>query len=219
MDIQRRIILWRYEVPSLPSTAAGPWRWLVMQNNNILGLVPTQMLQEEVLGAARDLDPDAILALKPGAKVSLDIQIGGEERAKAEAALRAALEQNGMQVAPDQPLKLSARIVTGKSETKEYGRGFFFRENVERVTTTEKRYEVELTVDGQSAWKQTSTLQSSGGPPVIWMKHGESAQQTLDRQNADRAAHFAFSASLPRYVVHPKYAGPLGTSKISLGGG
>jgi hypothetical protein len=123
-----------------------------------------------------------------------------------------------MQVAPDQPLKISARIVTGKSETKEYGTGFFFRENVQQVTVTEKRYEVELLVDGQSAWKQTSSLQASSSPPVIWMKKGESAQQTIDRQNAERAAGFGFNASIPRYVVHPKYVGPLGTSKLSLNG-
>jgi hypothetical protein len=191
---------------------------MVMENNNILGLVPAKLLQEEVLAAARDLDPDKILALKPGAKVSLDIQIGGEEQAKAEAAIRAALEQNGVQVAPDQPLKIAARIVTGKSETKEYHTGFGFRENSEQVTITERRYEVELLVDGQSAWKQASSLQSSS-PPVIWMKKGESAQQTVDRENAERTKGFGFNVSIPRYVVHPKYAGPLGTSKVSLNGG
>src|SRR5205807_2090543 len=99
-----------------------------------------------------------ILALKPGAKVSLDIQFGGEEQGTAESAIRGALEQSGMQVAPDQPIKISARIVTGQSETKEYGSGFFNRENVQQVTVTDKRYEVELMVDGQSAWKQTSSL-------------------------------------------------------------
>jgi hypothetical protein len=50
------------------------------------------------------------------------------------------------------------------------------------------------------------------------MKNGESAQQTLDNENAQRTANFSFSAAIPRYVVQPKYAGPLGTSKISLGG-
>jgi hypothetical protein len=218
VDLQRRIILWRYEVPHMPADTVGPWRWMVMENNNILGLVPAKLLQEEVLAAARDLDPDKILALKPGAKVSLDIQIGGEEQMKAEVAIRAALEQNGVQVAPDQPLKIAARIVTGKSETKEYRTGFGFRENSEQVTVTERRYEVELFVDGQSAWKQAYSLQSSS-PPVIWMKKGESAQQTVDRENAERAKGFGFNVSIPRYVVNPKYAGPLGTSKVSLNGG
>ena len=189
-----------------------------MQSGNIFGLVPAQLLQEEVLAAGRDLKPDDILALKPGAKVSLDVQVGGEEQAKAEAALRAAVEQAGMQVATDSPIKLSARMVTGKSETKEYGRGFFNRENVEQVTVTEKHYEVELTIDGQSAWKQTTTMQPGFTPSVIWLKNGESAQQTVDRENAERSKGFGFNVSVPRYVVHPKYAGPLGTSKISLNG-
>jgi hypothetical protein len=218
VDIQRRLILWRYDAPNLPADTVGPWRWMVMQSGNIFGLVPAQLLQEEVLAAGRDLKPDDILALKPGAKVSLDVQVGGEDQAKAEAALRAAVEQAGMQVATASPIKLSARIVTGKSETKEYGRGFFHRENVEQVTVTEKHYEVELTIDGQSAWKQTTTMQPGFTPSVIWLKNGESAQQTVDRENAERSKGFGFNVSVPRYVVHPKYAGPLGTSKISLNG-
>ena len=183
-----------------------------------MGLVPAKVLQPEVLAVAKELDPDSLLALKPGAKVSLDIQLGGEEQQKAESAIREALKQNGLEVVADSPLKISARIVTGESETKEYGRGFFNREDREQVTATSKLYEVELMVDGQSAWKNTSTIQIGNSPPVIWLKEGESGQQALDRQNAERSAHFSFSAAIPRYVVHPKYAGPLGTSKISLGG-
>ena len=218
VDIERRNILWRYEAPNLPSDMVGATRWMLMENNNALGIVPAKLLQDEVLAAARHLDPEKILALKPGAKVTLDIQLGGEDQAKAEAALKAALEQNGVQVAPDQPIKLSARMVTGKSETKEYTKGPFFSGEREQVTVTEQLYEVELTIDGQSAWKHSSSMQSGFGPPVIWTKKGESAQQTLDRENSERSAHFGFSASIPRYVVHPKYAGPLGTSKISFAG-
>jgi hypothetical protein len=218
VDISRRLILWRYQTAQAAADSFGGWQWLVMQSGNVLGIVPAKLLHEEVLAAAKGLDPEEILALKPGVKVTLDIQLGGDEQAKAEAALEEALKQNGIEVAPDQPLRLSARIVTGDSQTKEYGRGFFNREDVEQVTVTEQRYEVELTVDGQSAWKQISLLQSGHAPHVIWMERGETAQQALDRQNQQRSAHFAFSAAIPRYVVHPKYAEPLGTSKISMGG-
>jgi hypothetical protein len=218
VDLPRRLILWRYETGKAVSSSYGGWQWLVMSSGNILGIVPAKLLHEGVLAAARGLDAKEILALKPGAKVSLDIQLGGDEQAKAENALKAALEQNGVEVAAEQPLRLSARIVTGDSQTKEYGRGFFNREDREQVTVTEKRYEVELTVDGQSAWKQTSLLQSGHAPHAIWMERGETAQQALDRQNQQFSSRFSFSASIPRYVVHPKYAGPLGTSQISMGG-
>lgn len=220
VDVTRRILLWRYETPNLPADSAPSGRWLMMQSNNILGLVPTQMMQPEVLAAAKELDPDAILAVKPGAKISLDIQLGGEDQQKAESAIRNGLTQNGIEVASDAPIKISARIVTGESETKEYGSGFgfFHRGDTEQVTVTSKRYEVEIMVDGQSAWKLVSTMQA-GAPHVIWLQQGESAQQAIDRQNAARDASFSFSASIPRYVVHPKYAGPIGTSKITLSGG
>jgi hypothetical protein len=218
VDIQRRLIVWRYQTAHSVASSFGGWQWLVMSSGNILGIVPAKLLHEEVLTAAKDLEPEEILALKPGAKVSLDIQLGGEEQTKAESALKAALEQNGVEVVPDQPLRLSARIVTGDSQTKEYGRGFFNREDREQVTVTEKRYEVELTVDGQSAWKQTSLLQSGYAPHAIWMERGETAQQAIDRENQQRSSRFSFTASIPRYVVHPKFAGPLGTSPFPMGG-
>jgi hypothetical protein len=218
VDLDRRLIAWRYVNPLLASTSWGGWRWLVLNSGNAVGIAPVKMLQPEVLDAANELDADEVLALKPGAKVTLEIQLGGEEQAKAEAALKASLEKNGMEVVPDSPIRISAQIVTGNSETKEYGRGFFNREQTEQVTTTEKRYEVEVKVDGESIWKHSSTMQSAGGPGLVSLKEGETAQQVIDRENAERAARFGFGVELPRYVVHPKYAGPLGTSQISLGG-
>jgi hypothetical protein len=217
VDIERRLILWRYESTHLPAASYGGWQWLVMQSGNAMGIVPARLLHEEVLAAAKELNPNEILAVKPGAKVTLDIQVGGEEQAKAEAAVRAGLEQNGLEVADGQPLKLTARIVTGDTQTQEYGRHAFSRDT-QQVTLTEKRYEVEITIDGQSVWKQGTLLQSSRGSLVILRREGESAQQAVDRENAQRATNFRFDVSLPSYVVHPKYAGPLGTSKISLGG-
>lgn len=217
VDLERRLIAWRYVNPLLASTSWGGWRWLVLNSGNSVGIAPVKMLQPEVLAPANELDPDDVLALKPGTKVALDIQLGGEEQAKAEAALRAAIERNGMEVVADSPIRISAQIVTGNSETKEYGRGFFNQEQKEQVTTTEKRYEVEVKIDGESLWKQSSTMQSAGGPGIVSLKEGETAQQVIDRQNAERAAHFSFDAALPRYVVHPKYAGPLGTSQVSFG--
>lgn len=220
VDLPKRLVLWRYDGVPLVSTPYGGWQWMVMESGNILGIVPAKLLTEEVMAADDDLDPNAILALKPGTKVALDLQLGGEELAKAEEALKAGLQQSGMEVVPAAPVRLTARIVTGKSDTQEYTRGFspFNRSNAESVTVTEKRYEVELTLDGESLWKQTSTLQSGWAPSVVHMQEGESIQQAVDRQASQYSSGFSFGASLPRYVVHPKYAGPLGTTKLTPGG-
>lgn len=218
VDLDRRLIAWRYVTPRLASTSYGGWNWLVLRSGNAVGIAPVKMLQPEVLEEANKLDPEEILALKPGAQVALDIQLGGEEQAKAEAALKAALEANGMEVVSDSPVRISAQIVTGNTETKEYGRGFFNSQDREQVTTTERRYEVEVKVEGESVFKHASTIQSAGGPGFVMMKDGETAQQVIDRENAQRAANFQFSVTLPRYVVKPKYAGPLGTSQVSIGG-
>jgi hypothetical protein len=217
VDLERRLIAWRYVNPLLASTSYGGWRWLVLRSGNAAGIAPVQMLRPEVLEAANELDAEKVLALKPGAKVTLDIQLGGEDQTKAEAALKSALEKNGMEVVSDSPIRITAQIVTGKTETREYGRGFFNREDTEQVTTSEKRYEVDVKLDGEPLYKHVSHMQSAGGPGFVSLKEGETAQQVIDQQNAQRAANFQFGVSLPRYVVKPKYAGPLGTSQVAIG--
>jgi hypothetical protein len=217
VDLERRLIAWRYANPMLAATSYGGWRWLVLRSGNTTGIAPVQMLQPEVLEEANKLDADEVLALKPGAKVTLDVQLGGEEQARAETALKASIEKNGMEVVSDSTIRISAQIVTGNTETKEYSRRFFGRgEDSEQVTTTEKRYEVEVTVDGEPVFKHVGVMQSAGGPGLVSLREGESAQQVIDRENAQRAANFRFDVSLPRYVVKPKYSRPLGTSQVSI---
>ena len=217
VDFERRLLLWRYEIEGELSRHDGRWLWSVMSLGNARGLVPAQLMHEKILAAGAGVDADAILALKPGSKVSLDLALGGEAQAKADASLRAAIERSGMTFADGQPLRLRAQIVTGKTSTQEYGRAVFGPDR-QQVTVTETNYEVELTIDGQSLWKQSISLQSSA-PLALFMKRGETAQQTVDRENQQRNAGYDYGvASIPKYIVHPKYAGPLGTSKLTPGG-
>jgi hypothetical protein len=221
VDVSKRLILWHYESKSRLGIPLGDWYWMVMQSGDLLGIVPAKLLPKEVLAAGKkfeNMDADEMLVLRPGAKVSLDLQLGGEEQTKAEQALRAELERNGMEIVPDQPLRFSARIVTGQSNTEEYRGMSIFDRTTEQVTVSQKLYEVELTLEGQQIWKQSTTYEFGQAPMIIHMQEGETAQQVVDRENAQRSKHFAFGMSLPRYVVHPKYAGPLGTSKLTPGG-
>ncbi len=216
VDIERRLLLWRYELSNSLACFQYDRLWLLMTVGNSQGLVPVQLMQPKVLEAAAKLDADEILALKPGARISLEVSLGGDDYTKAMRSLQDALAKNGFTVADNQPLRLRAQIVTGDSTTKEYGRHAFDSQR-ESVTVTQQRYEVELLVDGQSAWKSTSVLQGYA-PSVVLTKEGETAQQAIDRENQQRLAGYSFGVTLPQYVVHPKYAGPLGTSKVTSSG-
>lgn len=217
VDIERRLLLWRYELSGGLSQYDYGRLWVVTTVGNGRGLMPVQLMQPEVLATAEKLNADEILALKPGAKVSLEVALGGEQHAKGDAALRAAVTKSGMTVEDGQPIRIRAQMVTGNSATQQYGRTML-SDNRESATVTEQRYEVELLIDGQSAWKQSSVLQSAHAPSMVFKKEGESAQQAIDRENQQRMAGYQFGVTLPRYVVHPKYAGPLGTSKITPSG-
>jgi len=218
VDVERRLLVWRYEVESQLSLHDGDWLWSVMSIGNARGLMPNQLLNEKVTNASASLDAESILALKPGAKVSLDISLGGEDQAKAKKSLRAALEKNGVVVADNQPLRVRAQVVSGRSTTQEYGR-FAFSGDRETVTLTERLYEVELTLDGQSLWKYATHIQSASGPIHLRTQKGETAQQAVDRANQQQTSGFAYGVSrFPSHVVHPKYSGPLGTSKLTAAG-
>ena len=115
-------------------------------------------------------------------------------------------------------MQFVARESTGKTDEvsyRKFGESLFSQG--EKASVTEQIYELVLMIDGQPAWNYRSV--NSGTPFHLQMKEGESVQQAVDRNRGQPspAGHLQ-GARIPGYVVHPKYAGPLGTSRIGPGG-
>lgn len=70
---------------------------------------------------------------------------------------------------------------------------------------------IELKIDGKPAWRAKS---SSGVPPMIVMREGESLQQKIDEAQKPNLAFFS-TTNVPESIINPAFRSGLGTSVIT----
>jgi hypothetical protein len=160
-------------------------------------------------------DADEMLAIKPGAKVALDVRVGGDLDAPVREILAKAIEEAGLVLVDDAPNKFVARQET-KSELVTYRNIHtppWVREGSQQVNVEEKIYTVTLFIDGEPAWRY---LAQQRAQHMLRSQGDESFQQAADRAMQASARYFE-GADLPRYLVHPEHAGPLKTVKLRGG--
>lgn len=220
IDLKQRRILWRYDGAGPVACNWFPHQWVAMQNQTVRGLLPFQLPHAAALAARQGQMDVAAFVTKPGASITVDNQVGDENRDAIEAGLQQALKQCGLNAAPDQPVRLVVRLGEVKTENTSYRRfgESLFSEGEKVTVETGRAYEVALEVDGKTAWKSQSNQWTGGTPFHVRMQDGESVQQAVDREREARKGKFVFGIQLPQYVVHPDKAGPAGTSKLTLAG-
>ena len=205
IDIDKKIVLWEYELPSHSGRSVaevtGGHAWVVGGGHG----APYQLACITVPDAAAkqkasELSADAVLAVKPGARVSLNINLPGateEETQKVTQLMTAQLKTNGMIIAADSPLVLEATVVDGGTETKTYSR-FGFRGGGEEVTVNKLRSIVSLAENGQVLWASSGTY--GGTPGVVRVADGQSVQDAVDSKKANPFGFFN-SVRLPKYLA------------------
>jgi hypothetical protein len=218
IHVPLRIVPWKFDIPHdvVVRPFAGKF-WILVNNhmNNSQVLTPLDMPPPEAEDAIKGLTAESLLAIKPGATVSIDVQIP-EDNFLAEdvkTALHVALEKAEMNVADNADLKLVARMKHGETVQVNYRTfGAFHNDQGQQVSVTSRIYELELQQNGVVIWKRNAV---HSAPPHVHMEQGESIQAAIDRIMKPRAESFA--GRLPSYVVKPEYSEPLGTSTLSLG--
>jgi hypothetical protein len=224
VDLKLMRVLWRYEVVafgnSKASCNASPYIWVAMESASARGLMPFHLPHAEAMTARDDLSDPALFVVKPGSSVTVENQIGDDNRDAIEEGLQRAIEHCGLKSLPDQPVRLIVRLGEVQKEDTTYRPlgGSVFAEGEKVTVETRRTYEVSLEVDGKPAWKSQAMQWTGSAPSLIQSKDGESAQQTVDREREEQKRRFQFSIRLPQYVVHPDKAGPVGTSKLTLTG-
>jgi hypothetical protein len=219
IHVPLRIIAWKYDVPHgvvVRQYAGKFWMLAGDRRRNSQVLTPIEVPPREALDAIKGLDAESLLAVKPGATVSIDVQIP-EDNFLAEnvkTALHVALEKAEMTLADDAPLKLVARMKHGETVQMNYrGFGAFRHDDPgQQVSVTSRIYELELQQNGVVIWKRNAV---HSAPHHLHLQEGESIQTAIDRIMTPRAENFA--GRLPSYVVRPEFSVPLGTSTLSLG--
>jgi len=223
IDVERRIVLWEYsyeDARTAESVATlGGYLWFVTTDasNQSQRLVPCVLPHDEAAAVAAGLDAESLLAVKPGASVSLEIQLEAtdEQRETIRQSLTAKLQQNGMKVAPGQPIQLVARVVPGATKEIEYrsfgvppwGKG-------DKVTYTEQRCELAFVVDGQVAWQAASV---ASAPHMLHLNEGQTVEQAVKAATQPKL-NFFVQTKIPSHLVRPTGRASYGQSQLTATG-
>jgi hypothetical protein len=154
------------------------------------------------------------MALKPGMSISLDVAVDGSIQQKVIDAVTAKLKANGVQIADNQPIKLSIHDEPGETREVSYrlmGPGAFGRS--EKISVQEIKHTMQIVGDdGKALWKRMSV---TSPPFFISMKRGQSAQDAVNEQMKPSAG-FCEGVNVPRFV--PKVTGGFGASLLTATG-
>ncbi len=220
IDLERRIVLWRYQHEAGRGLAHGYgelgglfWYALTSQDRTQRGLFQARLPHEEALRTALALKPDELLAVRPGAKVSLNVAVQGDPGAQqtASQALSGQLEQLGMSVASNSRLVLQASTETGKSQQISYRSIGPGGPGVETANVTEQISKLRFIENGKVVWEAVSV---SGAPYFLTIKQGETLQQALAPYQKPNIQFFS-SVKIPQYVARPSEAGAYGASSLT----
>jgi|694.fasta_scaffold124801_1 hypothetical protein len=182
IDLERRVILWNYQFREStgqlrPSGELGGLLWCASEAHYTRErvLFSAVLPHESARTMAASLDPDKVLAVRPGAKVTLDISIQGspEEQQRVRQGLTARLEASGLVVAEGQTLVAKATTETGPSREITYRA---VAKGEEKASTKPYICRLQLLDHGMKIWERTA---SSFAPMFLGIKEGETAQQAL----------------------------------------
>jgi hypothetical protein len=214
VDLDRRIVLWQYEghSPELSATVGDAYLYFAEQGN-MRGLMPLALPHAEAKKVAAGLDPDRLLAVKPGVKVSIEVNspIAADQQQKVIDALSQRLQSQGLEVEPNQPIKLVASTSTGKSQEIAY-RGFGFREN--KITVTEQIATISLMVNGKTAWEARTVATA---PPVVFIEKDKTLEQAIAEYQKPPLKYFE-TVHVPNYVPKPRDQKAYGLTKLTMQG-
>ncbi len=221
VDLDRRIVLWEYKRSGTAAAEAGGLfgglYWYVamggMPPGQLQQVVPVELPHPEARRVAEGLDPDSLLAIKPGVRVSLEInvQASPDERRKIAESLTSRLEKNGVTVAPGQPIKLVARTAPGETQQIEYSEHIGFNRPVAKVSVTDKKCELAFVVNGRTAWQSQAVFSA---PHFLRLKEGQSVQQAVN-ELVKYDLRFFHAAPIPSHVVRPTGKTSYGASQLT----
>jgi hypothetical protein len=235
VDVAKRIVVWEYDLPTgrpdAIATMAGGRYWLASGSGNsgyqLAGFaVPDRAAKE--LGDS--LTAAQVLAVKPGAAVSIKINLPGataDEVKKVQNHLIEEVKGIGLVLTPNAPLVIECSIANQGEEKAEYSKsalpfgpigpfprgpfGPFGPRGESEEAKVEKRLSViSIKENGKELWVASGHY---GAPFHVQIKEGQTLQQAVDEQKGNPVQFFQ-TAKLPRYVARHGEDGTYGKSKL-----
>jgi hypothetical protein len=218
VDLEKRIVLWKYDVPGSRHSLAGHFGgrfWLVAGGFN----EPFQLFSPAIPGAAEkakgdQLTADGVLALKPGAQISLQVNLPAHaaDVQKVTQALTDGLTKQGFTVAVGAPITVEATIADAGKETASY-RGFGFgrfgdgdKVEVQKYTST-----IVMKENGKEIWTATGHY---GAPHMVHQKDGQKIEDAVNESRGNPVDFFTH-VRIPRTMARHEADGAYGTSKLA----
>ncbi|MGE0755817.1 MAG: SHD1 domain-containing protein [Pirellulaceae bacterium] len=161
--------------------------------------------------ATASLNPDSLMIVKAGSQVRVDVRAGGDA-----ARIRAALEQkianNDWQLSPSARTVLIAEMKQGETQQVTYRTfGFGSGASEETVTVQPHISELRVEVDGKVAWMSRT---SSGVPPILHLKEGESMQGEVNKWQKPNPDFFD-QVRIPDRILDPAKRNGLGRTQVT----
>lgn len=200
VDLSRRIVLCQYSGGSeAGATLGGRYLFVVKDTSHNSGLVHSPLPHAAAKKVAAGLNAEALLAIKPGAEVSVRIAVAltPQEQQQIYDALVKRLTENGLKVVQNSGLILHATTEQGKTDTVEYrtfGRGF----GTESATVTQQIQKLTFTENGKTLW-QVSQVK---GAPIFLHTGGKDLNAALAEQTKPDVMFYT-NTMLPRHLARP----------------
>ncbi len=213
VDVQRRIILWEYHYPrgETQSGHLGGAQWYLLRAlQGAKGLVPFTLPHAGARQAAERLDPEKLLALKPGMEVSVrvNVDLPQQEQRQIYDSLASRLTGYGMKLVQGSRLVFEASTGEGKSVGLSYqnrrggGRSTQIAYQVSKLTCQEA---------GQLLWE---VQQIKGAPSIVLVEKGQSLDAAVAAEMKPDLAFF-LTTPIPKYLARQADRGAYGQSAIT----
>lgn len=222
-DLKRQAMAWHFvpgpggDADASAVSAGRLWYRTAGADSKQLVLASAPVVDASVKAAVDALrDGDALV--RPGSKVSLEINLSAPEemRQKIVAHLTRELTDNGVVVADGQPVKLLASAAAGDSQEMVYrqiGRGPM--SEGQKINVTQTKYKLAFAADGKDVWELNSV--SGYAPIFLHMKPGQTVEQAASEQTQATFGWF-LSISLPKVVLKPSEPSAAGSSTLTSTG-
>ena len=218
VSLAHRIPLWHYTDASASAVTPGG-RFLFVTKDDKRGLnvlASTELPHPGALALAKKLVPEALLLMKPGSSVSVQVNIQGteEERQKILNNIKKQLADRQIQVADaQQPVQIIASTSTGKSEERQY-RAIGVFGGTEKVTVTEQKSRLAIEHNGKVAWEANTSVMPGF---FLNIKQGQTiAQAVADAQKPNLS--FLWSTQLPATLTLPRDPAWYGAGRLTAQG-
>ncbi|HEY8666081.1 MAG TPA: hypothetical protein VIL86_05425 [Tepidisphaeraceae bacterium] len=218
INVKKGLVVWQYSGlgGKLGEHAAlfpaGERMWLVNGGNDKMAIKSFVMPEDDVKKAVAAIDVEEIMAIKPGMKVNLDVDIPDRKIADAvKTHFKTELQKNNMIVADGSPVRLRVKISDLNTRDVEYHDAIRpFSGRTSHVSVNNQQMTVTYEVDGQTLWDITIY---SGAPMMLTIEHGQTIDQAVkEKQKGDWKQ--LDEIELPKYV--PAFRDPPGFGQTAM---